>query len=68
MEKDKKVVFLEKQLKEEKVVRHQSKKKWGELGVSWMQTKIIFLTLKACFNDCKERTDISSIVQAELES
>jgi len=33
-----------------------------------MQTKIIFLTLKACFNDCKERTDISSIVQAELES
>jgi len=50
------------------VVRHQSKKKRGELGVSWMQTKIIFLTLKACFNDCKERTDISLIVQAELES
>ena len=68
MGKDKKVVFLEKQLKEEKVVRNQSKKKRGELGASWMQTKIVFLTLKVCFNDCKERTDISSRVPAELES
>jgi hypothetical protein len=32
MEKDKKVVFLERQLKEEKVARNQSEKERGELG------------------------------------
>ncbi|KAJ6860360.1 hypothetical protein NC651_036664 [Populus alba x Populus x berolinensis] len=51
MEKDKKVVFLEKQLKEKKVARNRSEKERGESGASWMQTKIVFETLKANFND-----------------
>ena len=68
MEKDKKVVFLKKQLKEEKVARNRSEKERGELGACWMQNKIVFETLKAYFNDCKERTDMSSRVKAELES
>jgi hypothetical protein len=51
MEKDKKVVFLDKQLKEEKVARNRSEKERGELGASSMQTNIVFETLKANFID-----------------
>ena len=43
-------------------------KERGELGTSWMQTNTEFETLKANFNDCQERADMSSRVQTKLES
>lgn len=42
METGKKVLFLEKQLKEEKVVRNQAEKDRVELEVSWVQTNQIW--------------------------
>jgi len=35
-EKDKKIISLEKQLKEEKTIKNQDEKVWGELRSHWM--------------------------------
>jgi len=59
---------LEKQLREGKVASNRVEKERGELGKSWMQNNTEFKTLKANFNDCQERADMSSRVQTELES
>lgn len=61
-------MFLEKQLKEEKVARNQAEKERVELEVSWVQTNIKFETFKANFDNCQERVDMSSRVQKELKS
>ena len=57
MEKDKRVVSLEKQLREEKVARNRAEKERKELRTSWMQNNTKFETLKADFNYCQERVE-----------
>jgi chromosome segregation ATPase len=66
--KDKKIMSLEKQLKEEKMVRNQAEEELGELGTHWMQTSTELKTLKTNFNNCQERTNLSSRTKTELES
>jgi predicted RNase H-like nuclease (RuvC/YqgF family) len=67
-EKDKKIMFLKKQLKEEKTIRNQTEEERGELRTHWMQTNTELEALKTNFNDCQEKADMSSRTQAELKS
>jgi septal ring factor EnvC (AmiA/AmiB activator) len=52
-ERDKKIMSLEKQLKEEKGVRNQVEEERGELGTHWMQTRTELEALKTNFSDCQ---------------
>jgi hypothetical protein len=67
-EKDNNIIPLEKQLEGEKAARNQIEKEQEELETYWMQNSIELEALKTKFNDCQERTDMSSKTQVELDS
>jgi chromosome segregation ATPase len=67
-EKDNNIIPLEKQLEEEKAAINQIEKEREELETYWMQNSIELEALKIKFNDCQERTDMSSKTQVELDS
>jgi hypothetical protein len=67
-EKDNNIIPLEKQLEGEKAARNQIEKEQEELETYWMQNSIELEALKTKFNDCQERTDMSSKIQVELDS
>jgi hypothetical protein len=51
MKKHKKIMSLEKQLKEKKAAKNQAEKEQEELGTHWMQTNTKLEVFKTNFND-----------------
>jgi hypothetical protein len=66
--KYKKIMSLEKQLKEKKATRNQVEKEQEELGTHCMQTNTKLEVFKTNFIDCQEMVNMSSRTQVELKS